>query len=139
MTPRSNGNGRGHSHNQEKNWSSTRLASRFSSLRELSVTYEGYSEDIVTRPPDISTRGMFINTSRKFPEGAVLNVQFRLALTGIEIQSRCEVRYCLPGVGVGVEFINISPDSARAIEKEVKLGNGSPKNRKSHVRSKLRT
>src|SRR6267143_6678219 len=87
-----------------KNWKSPRLAPRFSSLRDLSVSYEGFSEDIVTRPPDVSARGMFINTGRKFPEGAVLNVNFRLALTGMEIHSRCEVRYCLPLVGVGVEF-----------------------------------
>ena len=138
MSSRSNGNGHGHSHSQTKNWSSTRLAPRFSSLRELSVTYEGHSEDIITRPPDVSTRGMFINTSRKFPEGAVLNVHFRLTLTGVEIQSRCEVRYCLPGVGVGVEFIDISPEAVRAIEKEVKLGNGVVAQRKSRVRSKLR-
>jgi hypothetical protein len=127
-------NGNSHS----KNWSSPRLAPRFSSLRELSVTYEGYSEDIITRPPDVSTRGMFINTSRKFPEGAVLNVGFCLALTGVEVHSRCEVRYCLPGVGVGVEFIDISPESVRAIEAEVKLGNGRLRKRKSRARSKLR-
>src|SRR5271167_2907155 len=111
----------GNSH--AKNWGSSRLAPRFSSLQDLSVSYEGFSEDIVTRPPDVSTRGMFINTSRKFPEGAVLNVNFRLALTGVEVHSRCEVRYCLPGVGVGVEFVDISPESVLAIAEEVKLGN----------------
>jgi hypothetical protein len=128
-------NGDSHS----KNWSSPRLAPRFSSLRELSVSYEGFSEDIVTRPPDVSARGMFINTSRKFPEGAVLNVNFRLALTGVEIRSRCEVRYCLPGVGVGVEFVEISPESVRAIEEEVKLGNSRTEKGKSQKRSRLRT
>lgn len=128
-------NGNSHS----KNWSSPRLAPRFSSLRELSVIYEGFSEDIVTRPPDVSARGMFINTSRKFPEGAVLNVNFRLALTGVEIRSRCEVRYCLPGVGVGVEFVEISPESVRAIEEEVKLGNSRTEKGKSQKRSRLRT
>ena len=128
-------NGTSHS----KNWSSPRLAPRFSSLRELSVSYEGFSEDIVTRPPDVSARGMFINTSRKFPEGAVLNVNFRLALTAVEIRSRCEVRYCLPGVGVGVEFVEISPESVRAIEEEVKLGNSRTEKRKSPKRSRLRT
>jgi PilZ domain len=112
----------GNKSNGGKPWNSARLAPRFSSLCELSVSYEGHSEDVATRPPDISTRGMFINTSRTFPEGAVLNVSFRLALSGVLIRSRCEVRYCLPGVGVGVEFIDISPDDVRAIEYEVKLG-----------------
>lgn len=98
-----------------------RSAERFSSLRDLSVTYEGHSENIVARPPDISTKGMFINTIRIFPEGAVLNVTFRLALSGYEIKSRAEVRYCLPGVGVGVEFIGILPESVHAIEREIEI------------------
>jgi hypothetical protein len=98
-----------------------RVVPRFSSLSDLSVTYEGYSESILTRVPDVSTRGMFINTNRSFPEGAVLNVQFRLSLSGVQIQTRAEVRYCLPGVGVGVEFIEISAAGVRAIEEEIDL------------------
>jgi hypothetical protein len=74
---------------------------------------------------------MFINTSRNFPEGAVLNVQFRLAETGVEIRTRCEVRYCLAGVGVGVEFVEISSDAVRSIEKEIRSGNGKPRRRRS--------
>jgi hypothetical protein len=95
------------------------MVSRFSSLQDLSVTYEGHSEDVVTRPPDISTRGMFINTTRNFPVGAVLTVKFRLAHTGVDISSRAEVRYCLAGVGIGVEFIDILPQYVRAIEAEI--------------------
>jgi PilZ domain-containing protein len=120
-----------------KKWSSTRGAQRVSSLCDLSVSYEGYSEEIQTRPPDISTRGMFINTNRGFPEGAVLNVQFRLALTGAEVRTRCEVRYCLPGVGVGVEFVDISPDGVEAIEKEIQLGTASAHKAKSIRPSKV--
>jgi len=96
-----------------------RQAPRLSSLRDLSVTYEGHSESVVTRPPDLSTHGMFINTRRDLPEGAVLNVRFRLGHSDVEISARAEVRYCLPGVGVGVEFIDISPEAVRAIEVEL--------------------
>lgn len=107
--------------NGSHGWDTPRTAKRFSSLRELSVSYEGHSEDIVTRPPDISARGMFINTTRIFPEGAVLNVKFRLAISGYEVRSRAEVRYCLAGVGVGVEFIDISRECVRAIEREIEV------------------
>lgn len=64
---------------------------------------------------------MFINTARKFPEGAVLNLRFRLELTGAEVQTRGEVRYCLPGVGVGVgvEFIRMPDSAVRAILAEI--------------------
>jgi PilZ domain len=106
-----------------KDHAAQRVAQRISAIRDLSVDYEGYSESIVTRPPDISTRGMFINTSRVFPEGAVLNVQFCLALSGVEIRSRAEVRYCLAGVGVGVEFVEISPESIAAIQHEIEMTN----------------
>ena len=111
-------NGKG-THTQE--WSATRAAKRFSSLRDLSVTYEGQSEDVASRPPDISTKGMFINTTRAFPEGAVLNVRFRLAVSGYEVSCRAEVRYCLPGAGVGVEFVDISRECVRAIEREIQI------------------
>ena len=64
---------------------------------------------------------MFISTSRIFPEGAVLNLRFRLAVTGIEVQTRCDVRHCLAGVGVGVEFVGLSPKMASQIDREIKL------------------
>jgi hypothetical protein len=87
------------------------------------VSYEGYDERITSRLPDISIHGMFINTAKKLPEGAVLNLQFRLDLTGAEIHTRGEVRYFLPGVGVGVEFVDISQQAIRTIEREIKLCN----------------
>jgi hypothetical protein len=112
--------------NNGKSWGQPREAKRYSNLRDLSVIYEGDSQDVVTRPPDLSARGMFINTNRSFPEGAVLNVQFRLAQSDVEVRTRCEVRYCLPGVGVGVEFVEISPESVRAIEREIEASNLEP-------------
>jgi hypothetical protein len=117
-----------------KDYSAQRLAPRISAIRDLSVDYEGYSESIVTRPPDISTRGMFINTSRVFPEGAVLNVQFCLAFSGVEIRSRAEVRYCLAGVGVGVEFVEISPEAVAAIESEIEIAGRQSSPNKVSVR-----
>jgi len=105
----------------------TRQVVRFPHLRDLSVIYEGRSEDIHVRPPDISQHGMFINTSRRFPEGSVLKLRFALTRTGIEITTRCEVRYCLAGVGIGVEFLNLPTKFARAIQNEIRkagLGRG---------------
>ena len=103
---------------------SRRLYPRISNVRDLSVRYEGRDEDVRTRPPDISARGMFINTSQEFPEGAILNVRFKLALSGTEIRARGEVRYCHAGVGVGVEFMDIPQKFVKAIEKEIELSVG---------------
>jgi len=105
---------------QEKFWP-LREEQRLPHLRNLSLVYEGYSEVVSLRPPDISLRGMFINTDRRYPEGAVLKLHFRLTRSGADVVARSEVRYCIPGVGVGVEFIELPPKSARAIEKELGL------------------
>lgn len=61
---------------------------------------------------------MFINTAADFPEGAILKVSFRLAKSNHPIDVRCEVRYCLTGVGIGVEFIGMSTEDQKAIAKE---------------------
>ena len=110
---------------------------RIYSVKDISVNYEGRTENIANRPPDVSTRGMFVNISQRFPEGAVLNLRFRLALTGVEIRTRCEVRYCLPGVGVGVEFVGISAEAVRAIEQEVKLCSSRLQRRPKRARRKV--
>lgn len=92
----------------------------FGYFRNLSVTCEGSTEDITLRAPDISTKGMFINTPNQIPEGTVLKVGFQLPRSGFEVQARCEVRYCLPGVGIGVEFVEISPKARHAIAEELR-------------------
>jgi hypothetical protein len=100
---------------------STREWSRYCSLRDLSLTYEGQSEAVAVHPPDISPKGMFINTPVHFPEGSVLKVSFRLARTNHRVETRCEVRYCMPGLGVGVEFIGIDARDQKAISDEIRL------------------
>ena len=83
------------------------------------MIYEGFAEDIRIRPPDLSPRGMFINTRADYPEGAVLKLRFRLTRSGVLVETRAEVRYCVRGVGVGVEFFGIAPEAVRAIEEEI--------------------
>lgn len=104
---------------RKKDKSEARRDVRHPQLSELSMIYEGFEEDICVRPPDISPHGMFINTRTEYPEGAVLKLRFKLSRTGVVIQTRCEVRYCLRGVGVGVEFVAIPTEAVKAIEDEI--------------------
>jgi hypothetical protein len=98
-----------------------RQAKRYSAhYRELVITYEGHEQEISVRPPDLSTQGMFIQTTRHFPEGAVLRVRFQLAHSQYQVTARAEVRYCLSGVGIGIEFIEISPEAQDAISVELR-------------------
>jgi len=115
---------------KKKDWDTLRSSNRVHSLRAISISYEGDTQAVPIRPPDVSTRGMFITTSQKFPEGAVLNLRFCLDLSGIEVQARGEVRYCIPGIGIGVEFIAMTPKAIRAIEKEIELVRGKLPRRK---------
>lgn len=115
----------------------TRGLPRYCSLKDLALTYEGQSESVAVHPPDISPKGMFINTPVHFPEGSVLKVSFRLARSNHRIETRCEVRYCMPGLGVGVEFIGIPASDQQAISDEIqalhkKAGPGrKPRRRRS--------
>ena len=78
---------------------------------------------------------MFISTARTFPEGAVLNVRFRLALTGASVRARGEVRYSLPGVGIGLEFVDLDPAMFKLLEREVDRGMRTRETRKKSGRS----
>jgi hypothetical protein len=104
-----------------KDWDTARLAPRIHSIRQIALQYEGIEERIISRVPDVSTSGMFINTGRKYAEGAVLNLSFCLALSGLEVHARGEVRYSIPGVGVGVQFIDSPEDAIHSIEREIEL------------------
>ncbi len=96
---------------------------RYSYLRELTIRYEGQTEKITVRTPDISPNGMFVNTAQLFPQGAILKISFLLPHTQARVKARCEVRFVLPGVGVGVEFVNISAVDQHAIQNEIAMIN----------------
>ncbi len=100
----------------------SRVHERYALYRDLTIVYEGHGQEISLRVPDLSQRGMFINTPQEFPEGAVLRVRFRLSGTGEEVSARGEVRYCLAGVGIGLEFVEISAEAEQAIEEELRQG-----------------
>ena len=99
--------------------SPTRQHKRFYFPPGLTVRYEGRVQELTLHNPAISAHGMFINTSVLLPEGAVLQVSFILPQQKVLFAARCEVRYCLRGVGVGVEFLDLGKDERRAIELEV--------------------
>ena len=103
-----------------------RLRRRFGLFSDLSIVYEGQSEEMTLRGPDLSAQGMFINMPRHFPVGAVLKIRFRLNRQDVVVQAGAEVRYCLPGVGIGVEFLELSPEATRTIEKELELADHPP-------------
>ena len=89
--------------------------------RDLKIVCDGMGDVVCERSPDLTTRGMFINTPRTYPTGAQLQLRFDLLRTGVSVQTLGDVRYCLPGIGVGVHFVDLPEEARAAIEKELEI------------------
>ncbi len=98
---------------------------------DLKIVYDGLADVVYERSPDLTTSGMFINTPRSYPPGAQLKLRFDLLRTGVIVRALGDVRYCLPGIGVGVHFVNLPEYARAAIEKEL----GEMKKSESEPRS----
>lgn len=57
---------------------------------------------------DISEEGMYIATQAEFVSGAVLELSFKLKDKDIKLKAH--VQHVQPGIGMGVRFINLSPE-----------------------------
>ena len=97
---------------------------------DLKIIYDGMTDIVDERSPDLSTSGMFINTPRSYPTGAQVQLRFDLLRTGVNVEALGNVRYCLTGIGVGVQFVDLPEFARAAIEKELEIL------KKSEVRTK---
>ena len=70
------------------------------------------------RISDLSTSGAFVDTRSTFPPGTVMKVTFRVR--DREIQVTVVVRYAIPDIGMGVHFMNLSPEDQAIIEEVIK-------------------
>lgn len=62
---------------------------------------------------DISEEGMYINTQAEFVTGAVIELSFKLKDKDLRIKGL--VQHVQPGIGMGVRFINLSPETYSVI------------------------
>ncbi|HWP42448.1 MAG TPA: DUF4388 domain-containing protein [Blastocatellia bacterium] len=70
-----------------------------------------------TRMNDLSTAGAFIDSMTCFAVGSILKLKFRV--NGVLIEAMAEVRYCMPQIGMGVRFVEMSQESRSLIESLV--------------------
>ena len=79
-------------------------------------------EDVaVTR--DVSAGGMFLNDPNPFPKNSTVTLAFRLSPTDPLLTCQGEVVYSLKGVGMGVQFTEVSEEISQALEKFVDQSN----------------
>ena len=71
---------------------------------------------------DISTGGMFIETKEPISVGSKLKLRFHLDDVGPVLIETAEVRYTVQKLGIGVMFVDLSPDDQHRIDVFVNEG-----------------
>lgn len=66
---------------------------------------------------DISETGMYINTQAELVAGAVLDLSFTISETAMTVKA--VVDHTQPGVGIGVKFVNLTPEHYAVIKKYI--------------------
>ncbi len=103
--------------------SERRRAVRVNYVCEVLVRHDN-SQGSSQRLSDISTSGAFIDTLAPFSAGTILHLQF--PMNGVIIEARAEVRFAMSQIGMGVRFLDLSPEHQRVIQnfaEEKSLGN----------------
>ncbi|HEY4485287.1 MAG TPA: PilZ domain-containing protein [Nitrospiria bacterium] len=89
-------------------------------FQRVAILQEVYFGNRKTRRmDDISEDGLFIATPETFMVGSLLDLKFRLLGDPHYIEVKGEVRYVEEGVGMGVQFITLSPEDRGKIRKFV--------------------
>ena len=69
---------------------------------------------------DVSAGGMFVETTVPCEEGARVELRFHLNDGGPVILAQAEVRYLVPKLGMGVEFVDLSPADRERLDNYVR-------------------
>lgn len=69
------------------------------------------------RLADLSTEGAFVDARSVLPPGAATNLRF--TLLGQDVTARAEVRYSMPGMGMGLRFVDLSAETRDLIARFV--------------------
>ena len=77
------------------------------------------------RSTEISVGGMYLEMIQSYPQGAALELRFKLRDTDEEpIQVKAQVLYSHQHVGVGLRFSNLKPEDLKRIEQFVQQAGG---------------
>ena len=90
-----------------------RDAKRISYICEVQCEGNGVSR-LATRINDLSLTGAFIDSVTCYPTGTVLRLRFHIL--DVLIETRAEVRYSMPRMGMGVHFLDLQPAHIAALE-----------------------
>ncbi|HKZ53555.1 MAG TPA: PilZ domain-containing protein [Candidatus Acidoferrales bacterium] len=97
-----------------------RAARRASLVTQIRTIVDG--ETVVGYTRDVSTGGVFIETENPPVKGTEVNLRFRLTPDSPIVGARAVVAYSLPGEGMGLRFVDLTPELQQAIEAFVAGG-----------------
>ncbi|MEW6126101.1 MAG: DUF4388 domain-containing protein [Acidobacteriota bacterium] len=89
-----------------------RRAKRVSYICEIQCEGKGIGR-LNTRINDISITGLFIDSLAHLAIGSILKMRF--VVLGLPMEIEGEVRYCMPQVGMGIQFLKLKPEQEYAI------------------------
>jgi uncharacterized protein (TIGR02266 family) len=75
---------------------------------------------------DISVGGMFVETDQPMPVGSRVTLRFNLAENDAIVVATAEVSYQVGKMGVGVQFVEVSPEDLKRIEEYVSISQPLP-------------
>ena len=90
-----------------------RASKRIGYLCEVECDGAGLSR-LATRITDLSTTGAFIDSMTCYAPGTSLRLRFHIK--EILVETLAEVRYAMQQVGMGVRFLNLTPDNQAVLE-----------------------
>lgn len=77
----------------------------------------GREDLLVTR--DVSVGGLFLLGKQNYPAQAEVSLSFRLSPTDPPLSCRGQIVYAVRGVGLAVQFTDLSEDAKQALQKFV--------------------
>ena len=84
--------------------------------KEVWIGQDGIFSRTNERVTNISCGGVFIETAQSFSKSTVLSLRFKVGDAKDFISCTAIVRNTRPGVGLGVEFLDLSPEARSDLE-----------------------
>jgi hypothetical protein len=100
----------------DSNAEEKRKAKRVQYLTEVECEGADYRRH-TCRISDLSTTGAFVDSMLTYPPDSIVKLKFLLGST--EVQVSAQVCYSMPQIGMGVRFLDLTPEQLLAIETVV--------------------